>query len=150
MKPGRPYLDKTHPEMYKTLNGLSRQAKDAAISAGLDTALIELIKLRCSQINACVTCLSLHVPEARRVGISETKINVLPAWRQADVFSPRERACLQIAEAVTITDPNRDWDAEFAAYGAALSDQEIAAAEWIAIVINSYNRLSLLSAHPAL
>ncbi|AKK04214.1 carboxymuconolactone decarboxylase family protein [Corynebacterium epidermidicanis] len=150
MKPNRPYLDKTDNATYKAMFQAAKMARENALAVGLDVATIELINTRCSQLNGCVTCLSLHVPAARKAGVSQQKLDVLPAWREANVFSDRERAFLQIAELATIMNPARPLDPEFDQLSSCLSTAEVAAAEWVAVVINAFNRVSILSGHPAL
>ncbi|MBX6745582.1 MAG: carboxymuconolactone decarboxylase family protein, partial [Acetobacteraceae bacterium] len=65
---------------------------------GLEHSLLELVKIRASQINGCAFCLHMHVRDARKAGVSEDKLAVLPAWRESPLFSERERAALEWTE----------------------------------------------------
>jgi len=70
-------------------------------NCGLDPKLLELIFLRASQINGCAWCLDFHSKRARHAGETEQRLNVLAAWRDAELYSPKERAALEWTEAVT-------------------------------------------------
>ncbi|TGN89841.1 carboxymuconolactone decarboxylase family protein [Bradyrhizobium yuanmingense] len=72
-----------------------------AAKAGLDKQLLELVKLRASQINGCAFCVQHHVLLSERIGVSLDKLHLLAVWREAPIFSPRERAALAWAEALT-------------------------------------------------
>ena len=61
-------------------------------NSGLDLGLLELVKIRASQINGCAFCLAMHIPLARKHGVTDHQLNLLVAWREAPVYSPRERA----------------------------------------------------------
>jgi len=73
-----------------------------AARAGLDTQLLELVKLRASQINGCGFCVQHHVLLSERIGVPVDKLHLVAVWREAPVFSPRERAALAWAEALTL------------------------------------------------
>jgi len=72
-----------------------------AAKAGLDKQLLELVKLRVSQINGCAFCVQHHILLSERIGVSVDKLNLVAVWREAPIFSPRERAALAWAEALT-------------------------------------------------
>src|ERR1700690_10172 len=74
----------------------------AASARGLDKMLLELVKIRASQINGCAFCLQMHLDDARKLRIDEVKLNLTVAWREAPVFSERERAALAWTEALTL------------------------------------------------
>src|SRR2546423_1047188 len=71
-------------------------------NAGLEKSLLELVKIRASQINGCARCLQMHTREARRLGESEERLFLLDAWRESPLFTPRERAALAWTEALTL------------------------------------------------
>src|SRR6202021_4167489 len=73
-----------------------------AAKAGIDKQQLELIKLRASQINGCAFCVQFHILQAERLGIAADKINLVVVWREAPLFSPRERAALAWTEALTL------------------------------------------------
>jgi AhpD family alkylhydroperoxidase len=85
------------PEAYKALLDLGR----AVDAAGLDKTLIELVKIRVSQINGCAYCLQLHLNMARRIGVEEAKLGLVAVWHEAGIFNAREQAALAWAEALT-------------------------------------------------
>ncbi|PSM40476.1 carboxymuconolactone decarboxylase [Streptomyces dioscori] len=119
-----------------------------AAEAGLDRITVELINLRVSQLNGCAYCLDRHTGAALRAGESPRRLGVLSAWRDTGLFSPLERAVLALAEATT--DPV-DAAAQTSAFEAArqvLSEDQISAAIWVAVTINAFNRVSIMSKHP--
>ncbi|UPJ55487.1 carboxymuconolactone decarboxylase family protein [Bradyrhizobium sp. 192] len=73
-----------------------------AAKAGLDRQLLELVKLRASQINGCAFCVQHHVVLSERIGVPADKLHLVAVWREAPIFSPRERAALAWAEALTL------------------------------------------------
>jgi AhpD family alkylhydroperoxidase len=85
------------PELYEAILAVSQQAA----KAGLDKPLLELVKIRASQINGCAFCVQHHVLLAEKLGVSADKINLVVVWREAPQFSPRERAALAFTEALT-------------------------------------------------
>ncbi|MFD5370059.1 carboxymuconolactone decarboxylase family protein [Streptomyces sp. NPDC127103] len=144
----RVYLDKQSPAAYRALVHTADAVRATAAEAGLDRILVELVNLRVSQINGCASCLDVHTRAALRAGETTRRLGVLPAWRDTELFTARERAALALAEATT--DP-ADRLAQDRAYGAAravLDDEEISAVIWVAIAINAFNRVSILSRHP--
>lgn len=148
MNANRPYVDKTHPEVYKALAQTATASRKAARAAGLDDGLIEIINMRVSQINGCRTCLSIHAPAARKAGIDQLKLDVLPSWREAEIFDDTEKSALLIAETLTILDKNADRDEIAAEAGQHLSTEQISAVEWTVTLINAFNRISIASNHP--
>ncbi|CAM5651120.1 carboxymuconolactone decarboxylase family protein [Kitasatospora aureofaciens] len=144
----RVFVDKQSPKAYKALLAAAEAARSVAAEAGLDRRLVELVNLRVSQINGCAYCLNVHTRAALREGETTQRLGVLPAWRDTELFTARERAALALAEATT--DPS-DAAAQQAAYMLArdaLTEEEISAAIWVAIAINSFNRVSIMSKHP--
>lgn len=144
----RVYLDKQSPTAYRALVHTADAVRATAAEAGLDRILVELVNLRVSQINGCASCLDVHTRAALRAGETTRRLGVLPAWRETELFTARERAALALAEATT--DPS-DGLAQDRAYGTAravLADEEISAVIWVAITINAFNRVSILSRHP--
>src|SRR5215469_5237328 len=79
-----------------------RNLEQAIRASGLEASLLELIKIRASQLNGCAYCLDMHTKDARAKGETEQRIYVLPAWREAPFYTPRERAALAWTEAVTL------------------------------------------------
>lgn len=144
----QPFLDKAVPEAWRAAAALSTAVRDAAVERGLLIRESELIKLRASQINGCAFCLDLHAREARQAGIPQQMLDLLPAWREAELFGERERAALAIAEASTVLPLSEESRADLSGARTVLGDDAFAAAEWVAVTINAFNRISILSGHP--
>ena len=144
----RPYIDKVHPEVYKPMVQAATASRKAAREAGLGDGLLELINTRVSQINGCRTCLSIHAPAARKAGVDQLKLDLLPTWREAEVFDGQERAALLLAETLTRIDKTADRDAIATDAGEYLSAEQISAVEWTVTLINAFNRISIASNHP--
>src|SRR5487761_1109954 len=89
---------KAAPGAYRAMAALERYVKEC----GLELPLIELVKIRVSQINGCAYCLDMHTKDARAEGETEQRIYTLPAWRETPFFTEREQAALAWAEAVTL------------------------------------------------
>jgi AhpD family alkylhydroperoxidase len=144
----RVFVDKQSPDAYTALRATAEAVRGVADAAGLDRTLVELVNIRVSQLNACAYCLNVHTRAALRGGETAQRLGVLPAWRDTELFSPAERAALALAEATTHP---ADAGAQSAAYAQArgvLSDDQISAVIWVAISINAFNRVSVLSKHP--
>ncbi|MEU3341415.1 carboxymuconolactone decarboxylase family protein [Streptomyces sp. NPDC002144] len=146
--PRRIFIDKQSPKAFHALVQTSEAVRATAADAGLDRTTVELINLRVSQLNGCAYCLDVHTKAALRAGESPRRLGVLAAWRDTEVFTERERAALALAEVTT--DPT-DADAQESAYEGArqiLSEDQISAVIWVAVTINAFNRVSILSKHP--
>jgi AhpD family alkylhydroperoxidase len=144
----RIFVDKQSPKPYHALVQTSEAVRTTAAEADLDRTVVELINLRVSQINGCAYCLDVHTRAALRAGETTRRLGVLAAWRDTEVFTPLERAALGLAEATT--EPS-DAVAQEAAYAAArevLTDDQISAVIWVAVTINAFNRVSIMSKHP--
>lgn len=144
----RPFLDKVMPEAWQAATAFSSAIREAAVRRGLSAQEVEFIKLRASQLNACAFCLDLHAREARKAGIAQQKLDLLPAWRETGVFDDRQRAVLAVAEAVTSLPLTEESDADLSGARSVLGEEAFVAAEWVAITINTFNRVSILSRHP--
>lgn len=109
----------------------------------LEPSLLELVKLRASQINGCAYCLDMHTKDARARGESEQRLYLLDAWRESPFYSERERAALAWTEAVTLVAESRVPDAVYEEVRRQFSDDELLALTMAVITINAYNRLSV-------
>ncbi|MEV0185628.1 carboxymuconolactone decarboxylase family protein [Streptomyces sp. NPDC050625] len=144
----RIFVDKQSPKPYHALVQTSEAVRTTAAEADLDRTVVELINLRVSQINGCAYCLDVHTRAALRAGETTRRLGVLAAWRDTEVFTPLERAALALAEVTT--EPS-DAVAQEAAYAVArevLTDDQISAVIWVAVTINAFNRISIMSKHP--
>jgi AhpD family alkylhydroperoxidase len=111
---------------------------------GLERPMLELVKIRASQINGCAFCLAMHTRDARLAGEREDRIAVISAWREAgDWFTARERAALAWAEAVTTLEHRQVPDAVFAQARAQFSEQELADLTLAVVAINGWNRFNV-------
>ncbi|MFG2730341.1 carboxymuconolactone decarboxylase family protein [Streptomyces canus] len=144
----RIFLDKQSPKAFHALRETSEAVRTVTAEAGLDRITVELVNIRVSQLNGCAYCLDVHTKAALRAGESARRLGVLAAWRDTELFTRSERAALALAEATT--DP-RDADCQTSAYEAArqaLTEDQISAIIWVAITINAFNRVSIMSKHP--
>jgi AhpD family alkylhydroperoxidase len=114
----------------------------AAVKQGFDPALIELIKIRASQLNGCAYCTQYHILEAQKFGLAADKINLVVAWREAPNFSDRERAALAWTEALTILTHGVS-DEVYDEARAAFSETELAHLSASILAINAWNRLGV-------
>ncbi|MEU9556337.1 carboxymuconolactone decarboxylase family protein [Streptomyces fumanus] len=144
----RVFIDKQHPAAYRALVAAAEAVQGAAGAAGLDRTLVELINLRVSQLNACAYCLDLHTRAALRAGETTQRLGVLAAWRDTELFDARERAALALAEATTHPADAAAGTTAYADARAALTDDEISAVIWVAVTMNAFNRISVMSKHP--
>lgn len=145
---GRIFIDKQTPTVFKALTGTATEIRAQAHEIGLEDALLELVNIRASQLNECAYCLDLHTHRALKAGETAQRLAVLPGWRHTDLFTARERAALDLTEAVTLVAEKHPDDADYARATTALSDDETALVIWAAITINAFNRVSILSHHP--
>jgi AhpD family alkylhydroperoxidase len=144
----RIFIDKQSPKAYHALVQTSEAVRATAAEAGLDRTLVELINLRVSQINGCAYCLHVHTRAALRAGDTPDRLGVLAAWRETELFTPAERAALALAEATTAAADTAAQDAAYAAARGVLTDDQLAAVIWVAVTINAFNRVSIMSRHP--
>ncbi|MGW0811976.1 carboxymuconolactone decarboxylase family protein [Streptomyces viridiviolaceus] len=144
----RIFIDKQSPKAYHALVQTSEAVRTVAAEAGLDRTLVELVNLRVSQINGCAYCLHVHTRAALRAGETTQRLGVLAAWRDTELFSPEERASLALAEATTHPADAGAQDAAYAAARRVLTDDQISAVIWVALTINAFNRVSIMSRHP--
>lgn len=133
-----------------TVEGLQRISMGTKES-GLDPSLVELVKLRVSQINGCAFCLHTHLTEARKLNIKDEVMHLLPAWRESTYFTDRERAALAWAESLTLVAEDGVPDSVFGQAASQFSEAELANLTGAIIAINGFNRVAVTYrfAHPA-
>lgn len=120
----------------KTLYGIGGYLKKGSIEAGLR----EMVYFRVSQINGCAYCLDMHYKDARAKGETEQRLYGLSAWREAPYYTPRERAALAWAEAVTKCEvPDEVYSEAISQF----SDEELIDLTFVAVSINAWNRINL-------
>jgi AhpD family alkylhydroperoxidase len=131
---------KTSPAAYNAMLGLESFLLK---SSKLEPSLIELVKMRASQINGCAFCLDMHSKDARAAGESEQRLYTLSAWREAPFFTDRERAALAWTEAITLITNGHVPDEAYEEAKQRFTDEELVNLTWAAIAINSWNRLAI-------
>ncbi len=114
----------------------------------VEKSLLELLYFRVSQINGCAFCLDMHAKDLRAGGESEQRLYLLSAWREAPLYTARERAALAWAEAVTELKNGSVPDAVYHTLQAQFSEQEIIDLTFAVMTINSYNRLNIAFGAP--
>lgn len=117
-------------------------------ACGLDKALLELMKIRVSQINGCAFCIDMHVTAARKLGLEDQRLHLLAAWREAPVFSAAERAALEWAEALTRLPDGAVPDAAYEHASAQFSTAQIVDLSLAVAEINAWNRLMMAARTP--
>ena len=127
------------PEAIAAVRGVEAYIR----ASGLETALIELVKMRASQINGCAFCLDMHSRAARRAGESEQRLYLLDAWEECALYTPRERAALAWTEAVTRIAETKAPDAVYEAARAQFTDKELVDLTTLIGLINLWNRLAI-------
>ena len=128
-----------NPGVVQAMLGLERQVR----KAGLDNKLLDIVRMRASQINGCAYCLDMHSKDARANGESEQRLYGLEAWRETPYYSARERAALEWTEAVTRVADTHVPDEVYESVSKHFNEEELVALTFAAVVINSWNRLSI-------
>ena len=120
-------------------------------NSGLDHKLLTLVKIRVSQINGCAYCLHMHTEEARKLGETPTRIYLLDAWHESNLYSDRERAALAWAESLTNISTTRAPDDVYEQARRQLGEKALADLSIAIAMINAWNRLSIgmRAAHPS-
>jgi AhpD family alkylhydroperoxidase len=126
------------PTLMKSWTGTS-----IAVASSLEPSLIELVKIRASQINGCANCLNMHTTEARSKGETEQRIYLLSAWREAPYYNDRERAALAWTDALTRLSQGHEHHAAREALQAQFSQEEQVKLTLMINVINGWNRLAV-------
>ncbi len=130
---------KISPEGYRAMLGLSDYGKHC----GLESPLMELVKMRASQINGCAFCLDMHSQDARAAGETEQRIYLLDAWEEAPFYTDRERAALAWTEAVTRVSQTHVPDEVYEEARKHFNEKELVDLTFVIVAINSWNRLSI-------
>ncbi|WP_369030680.1 carboxymuconolactone decarboxylase family protein [Streptomyces adonidis] len=136
-------LKKITPDVSASMGALHGAAVSAAQDAKVEPELLELIRIRASQINGCAFCLDMHAKDARAQEETEQRIYALSAWRETPFFTERERAALALTEAVTLVHDGHVPDEVYAEAAAVFDEAQVAALIWAATVINAYNRIAI-------
>ena len=132
-------LMKVNPGILQAMFGLERQIR----KAGLDHRLLDLVKMRASQMNGCAYCLDMHSKDARAKGETEQRLYGLDAWRETPYYSDRERAALEWTEALTRIAVDQVPDAVYEAVKPHFTEAELVALTFVLVAINGWNRLAI-------
>lgn len=141
-------LGKSAPALYQAVIELDRLATEALTAAGIAEGFSHLLRLRASQINRCAFCVRLHARDALASGEPGDRIAVLAAWKETEYFTQKERASLELVEAITLVSDGQVPDAIYEQAAINLSKEEVSAIEWLAVVINTWNRIAISSRYP--
>lgn len=131
---------KLAPEVRAHLGPLNQVAIDAG---GIEKSLIELVKIRASQINGCAFCLDMHTREARKLGETEERLHVLAAWHESPAFTDRERAALAWTDSLTDIADGHVPDEVYDEVKKLFSEKELAYLTAAVVAINGWNRIAV-------
>lgn len=130
---------KTSPDGIAAMRGLESYVRQC----GLDPVLLELVRLRASQMNGCAYCVDMHTKDARAAGETEQRLYAVSVWEEAPFFTERERAALAWTEAVTRVGDSRVPDALYEAARRHFSEKELVDPTLAIVAINGWNRLAV-------
>ena len=136
---------KVAPEAVRHMLALEKYVRQS----GLETSLLELVRLRASQINGCAYCIDMHTKDARAAGESEQRLYGVTAWEETPFFTERERAALAWTEAVTKVSETHVPDDAYKLAREQFSEKELADLTVAIVTINGWNRLDLRAAPPS-
>jgi AhpD family alkylhydroperoxidase len=130
---------KVSPAAYQAMLGLERFVKQSK----LEPALLQLVKMRASQVNGCAYCLDMHSKDARAEGETEQRLYALSAWKETPFFTDRERSALALTEAITLIGEGHVPDALYERANESFSNEELVNLTLAIITINGWNRLAI-------
>lgn len=130
---------KLSPDAYKAMLGLEQ----ALEKSGLEPSLLQLVRLRASQLNGCAYCVNMHANDARQAGETEQRLQCLSVWRETRFFTPRERAALAWVESLTLLAEHGAPQAQFEGVREQFSDKEMVDLTLAIGTINAWNRFGV-------
>ena len=133
-------LTKVAPGAYRAMAGIESYVRH---SSKLEPSLLELVRMRASQINGCAYCLDMHSKDARAAGETEQRLYTLNAWRETPFFTDRERAALAWTEAITLISSSHAPDEVFEEVRKEFSEEELVNLTVAIVAINGWNRLAI-------
>ncbi|MCX2431752.1 carboxymuconolactone decarboxylase family protein [Pedobacter sp. GR22-10] len=131
-------IKKAEPAAYEAMYGLEKYLSTTKI----DPILLELIKMRASQINGCAFCLNMHSTDARKIGETEQRLYLLNAWRETTLFTEKEKAVLALTEEVTLISKHVS-DETYRNASRFFNEQHLAQVIMAIITINAWNRIAI-------
>ena len=137
-------IGKINASAYKQMIKLDQEVSAALHAAQVPPLLIELVRIRVSQINGCAFCLRMHTRDALAKGETADRLAVLAAWWESQYFTAQERAALALAEQVTslAVPESRTWD------DGSMTQEQASAIAWLATAMNTWNRIAITSHYP--
>ncbi len=139
MEPRIDYRSAAPKEALQAMYGLEQAVR----KSGLETKLLELVRMRASQINGCAYCLDMHSKDARAEGETEQRLYALNAWRETPFYTDRERAALEWTEAVTLVSRDQVPDDVYERVRKQFSEAELVMLTLAVVAINGWNRLAI-------
>jgi AhpD family alkylhydroperoxidase len=130
---------KKRPEVFRPMRAL----KEAEEVGTLEPALMELVRIRASQLNGCTRCIEIHTKDARAMGEDDLRIDLVAAWEEAPCYTERERAALRWTEELTLLPERTVPDALYEATRAIFTEDEVVQLTMCVITINAWNRLGV-------
>jgi AhpD family alkylhydroperoxidase len=127
-----------HQDVFKAMQGLGAPLEKST----LEPALLELVKLRASQINGCGFCIDMHTKDARHAGETEQRLYLVSVWREAPLYTDRERAALAWTEAVTQLENQHGPDQVYEQARAQFNEDELVRLTLAVVAINGWNRFN--------
>ncbi len=137
-------ISKIDPKAYEAMLGLEKYLSQS----GLDKTLYELIKTRASQINGCAYCINMHTRDAIELGETSQRLFLLNAWRETNLFTEKERAVLELTEAITLISHGPVSDEVYKNAEKHLTPNELAAVIMAVVAINGWNRIAITTKMP--
>lgn len=131
-------IQNVQPAAYQAMFGLEKYLS----TSKLDPILLELIKMRASQINGCAFCLNMHSIDARKIGETEQRLYLLNAWRETTLFTEKEEAVLALTEEVTLIS-NHVSDETYSKAADLFGEEELAQVIMAIVTINAWNRIAI-------
>jgi AhpD family alkylhydroperoxidase len=137
-------IGKIRPSAYKQMIKLDQEVSVALHAAQVPPLLVELVRIRVSQINGCAFCLRMHTRDAVAKGETADRLAVLAAWWESQYFTAQERAALALSEEVTslAVPESRTWD------DGSMTQEQASAIAWLATAMNTWNRIAITSHYP--
>lgn len=148
MSEKRVHLSKTEPTAYQALDAFAHTVGDICAANGIDDRLKEIVMIHCSQLNGCSYCTRVHVDRAIKAGLDTDTLMQIATWRESHVFTDRERAALELAEAFTFIAEEGISDEVYDLVGGVFTEKEYAALSWACVSINAFNRIVIAGRYP--
>ncbi|HYE61534.1 MAG TPA: carboxymuconolactone decarboxylase family protein [Phycisphaerales bacterium] len=132
-----------YPKVVPSLMQAMSNVEAEIARVGVEPSLLELVRMRASQINGCAYCLDAHWRDSKAAGLSDQRLYSLPAWRETPFYTERERAALALCEAMTDVSGTHVPDEVFAAARPHFSDEHLVTLAWAIAAINTWNRMAV-------